>query len=160
MSLGPLSWASRKGLMIKDSTWGKERRGIMNMKKGGLHWKEEWVGGELMTGVSVNSSFCMGWWEALGCALACDFTTNPVCKLLFIFSKLCQTWAFIYFFLLPPPISLLWLALAHAPHIIYDCLWSSWQIIKSRISFLRWIFPLGIGKAVLSEEGLLRGLHY
>ncbi len=34
--------------------------------------------------------------KLLGRAFNRDFTTNPVCKLLFIFRKVCQTWALIF----------------------------------------------------------------
>ena len=114
------------------------------MRKGGLHIKRGRRAGKQMMSSTYKFFICIGWLERLDWAPSRDLTTNPVCKLLFILGKVCQSWALIF----PSLISLLWLALAHGPHIIYDCLWSWWQIIKSRISFLHGISPLGIGKAV------------
>ena len=54
-----------------------------------------------------------------GCAPERDFTTNPVCKLLFIFRKVCQTWALIF----RPDFPLVARSRTRS-HIIYDCLWS------------------------------------
>lgn len=54
-----------------------------------------------------------------GCAPERDFTTNPVCKLLFIFRKVCQTWALIF----RPDFPLVARSRTRS-YIIYDCLWS------------------------------------
>lgn len=50
--------------------------------------------------------------KLLGRALSCDFTTNPVCKLLFIFCKVCQTQALIS----PPEFPLVARSRTCSPH--------------------------------------------
>lgn len=88
-----------------------------------------------------------------------DITTNPICKLLFICCKLCQTQALMFslFFLSPARFP----SCAPTPeslcHIIYDFPGSSWHIIKSRISFLRRPCPLGIGRGSKGSGALIEG---
>lgn len=50
--------------------------------------------------------------KLLGRALNLDFTTNPVCKLLFIFGKVCQTQALIS----PPEFPLVARSCTCSPH--------------------------------------------
>lgn len=67
------------------------------MRKGGMHIKRGRREGKQMMSSTYKFFICIGWLEWLDCALSCDLTTNPVCKLLFIFRKVCQTWALIFY---------------------------------------------------------------
>jgi len=66
------------------------------MRKGGMHIQ---IGRRVGKQMSSFYKFfiCIGWLEWFDCAHSCDLTTNPVCKLLFISGKVCQTWALIFY---------------------------------------------------------------
>lgn len=98
--------------------------------KGGRERRREWEDGEEEDGEEGSEAvaagdrcLCGGGPRRRDCRRGCaperDFTTNPVCKLLFIFRKVCQTWALIF----RPDFPLVARSRTRS-HIIYDCLWS------------------------------------
>lgn len=142
--------------------WGLMRISALELEnRGNKYWiqKSKERGREYpkqVTGSSSSSLFAGLIGSTSPGLLGRDITTNPICKLLFICWKLCQTQALMFFFpparfpsSAPTPESLC--------HIIYDFPGSSWHIIKSRISFLRRPCPLGIGRGSKGSGALIEG---
>jgi len=91
--------SARKELMIKPAqgvTTGPEYNkleGERNEKRWHAYKKRHESRGKQMMSSTYKFFIYFGWLEWL----SCDLTTNPVCKLLFIFRKVCQTRALIFY---------------------------------------------------------------
>lgn len=110
---GEREWGGGEGERVEgeEEEEGGGRKKRRTRRKARRRWRR-------VTGASAVAALgrhdCRG-----GCAPERDFTTNPVCKLLFIFRKVCQTWALIF----RPDFPLVARSRTRS-HIIYDCLWS------------------------------------